>query len=63
MAQLVSQYDGKDRWYLRPSASPRAGAGCLLPAEGRCLGEIEATFSRLVWELRPKTALGDLIAC
>ena len=64
MAQLVSQYDGKDRWYLEAIGIAARGREDALYArlKNDASARSSATFSRLVWELRPKTALGDLIA-
>ena len=64
MAQLVSQYDGKDRWYLEAIGIAARGREDALYARLKtdASARSSATFSRLVWELRPKTALGDLVA-
>jgi putative membrane-bound dehydrogenase-like protein len=64
MAKLAAQYDGKDRWYLEAIDIAARGREDALYArlKGDTTGRSNAAFSRLVWGLRPKTALPDLVA-
>ncbi len=64
MAALASQYDGKDRWYLEALGIAARGREDALYAR---LGVDDAVrsnpaFAQIVWVLRPKTAMPDLIA-
>ena len=61
ITQLVSQYDGKDRWYLEAIGIAARGREDALYARLKS-GEKGDAFNRVVWELRPRTALPDLIA-
>jgi putative membrane-bound dehydrogenase-like protein len=61
MAQLVSQFDGKDRWYLEAIGIAARGREDALYAKLKSAGTLSSTaFSQIVWELRPKSALPDL---
>jgi putative membrane-bound dehydrogenase-like protein len=64
MAQLASQYDGKDRWYLEALGIAARGREDALYArlKNDSAAKSSTTLAQLVWELRPKTALADLIA-
>ena len=78
MTQLASQYDGKDRWYLEAIGIAARGREDALYArlKSQHAGKSNAVFkpgsparvlcalgwNQLVWELRPKTALPDLVA-
>jgi putative membrane-bound dehydrogenase-like protein len=64
MVALASQYDGKDRWYLEAiDIAARGREDALYGAlKSRNAGKPNAAFSQLVWGLRPRTALPDLIA-
>ncbi len=63
VVQLATQYDGKDRWYLEALGIAARGREDALYA--RLKSQSPATsnpaFNQLVWELRPRTALPDLI--
>ncbi len=63
MVQLATQYDGKDRWYLEALGIAARGREEALYAGLKSLnvGQSTAAFHQLVWELRPKTALPDLV--
>jgi putative membrane-bound dehydrogenase-like protein len=63
MSQLVSQFDGTDRWYLEAIGIAARGREDALYARlksGKPLSS--AVFNQIVWELRPKSALPDLVA-
>jgi len=60
MTQLVSQYDGKDRWYLEAIGIGARGREEALYARLKS-GDKGEAFNRVVWELRPRTALPDVI--
>jgi putative membrane-bound dehydrogenase-like protein len=64
MAQLAMQYDGKDRWYLEALGIAARGREDALYArlESQNGSKSNAAFRQLVWGLRPKTALPDLVA-
>ena len=63
MAQLASQYDGKDRWYLEALGIAARGREDALYARLKTdnAGKPNPAFAQLVWGLRPKTALPDLV--
>jgi putative membrane-bound dehydrogenase-like protein len=64
MVQLAKQYDGKDRWYLEALDIAARGREDALYARLKGLSDAmpTAAFDELVWGLRPKTALPDLVA-
>ena len=64
MAQLAQQYDGKDRWYLEALGIAARGREDALYArlKSQSADISSAAFNQLVWGLRPKTALPDLVA-
>jgi putative membrane-bound dehydrogenase-like protein len=64
MAQLTAQYDGKDRWYLEALGIAARGREEALYARLKSdpATKSSASLARVVWELRPKTALADLVA-
>ncbi|MCC7009574.1 MAG: c-type cytochrome [Acidobacteria bacterium] len=64
VAQLSSQHDGKDRWYLEAIGIAARGREEALYArlESRRAAMSDAAFNQIVWRLRPKTALPDLLA-
>ena len=64
MATLASQYDGQDRWYLEAIGIAARGREDALYARLKrdLAGRANATLGQLVWEMRPKSALPDLIA-
>ena len=61
MTQLVSQYDGKDRWYLEAIGIAARGREDALYARLKS-GDKGEAFNQVVWELRPRTALPDLMS-
>jgi putative membrane-bound dehydrogenase-like protein len=64
MSRLAMQYDGKDRWYLEAIDIAAQGREDALYARLKNLNESKsnAAFGQLLWGLRPKTAVPDLIA-
>jgi putative membrane-bound dehydrogenase-like protein len=65
IVQLATQYDGKDRWYLEALGIAARGREEALYArlKNQNGGTSHAAgFNGLVWRLRPKTALPDLLA-
>ena len=63
MSQLVLQFDGKDRWYLEAIGIAARGREDALYARLKSGPDTSGqAFGQIVWELRPKTALPDLIA-
>ncbi len=63
MTQLVSQFDGKDRWYLEAIGIAARGREDALYTKLKSDRKLSsAVFNQVVWELRPKTALPDLVA-
>ncbi len=63
MTQLVLQFDGKDRWYLEAIGIAARGREDALYARLKSGPDTSGqAFGQIVWELRPKTALPDLIA-
>lgn len=63
LSELIAQYDGKDRWYLEAIGIAARGREDSLYAHLKSSGlKGGATFGQVVWELRPKTALPDLIS-
>src|SRR5581483_8268208 len=63
MSQLAMQYDGKDRWYLEAIGIGARGREDALYAKLKAQsGGKGATLGQIVWEMRPKTAMPDLIA-
>lgn len=62
MTQLVSQFDGKDRWYLEAIGIAARGHEDALYAKLKSDHTLSgAVFSQMVWELRPRSALPDLV--
>jgi putative heme-binding domain-containing protein len=63
MSQLAAQYDGRDRWYLEALGIAARGREDALYARMKPQhpGMSSAAFGQLVWGLRPKTALADLV--
>ena len=63
MTGLISQYDGHDRWYLEALGIAARGREEAIyrgmKAQGSRLTPAQAS---VVWELRPRTALPDLVA-
>src|SRR5258708_38961197 len=61
---LAKQYDAKDRWYLEALGIAARGREEAIYARLRAQrdGITPAVFNQLLVELRPKTALPDLIA-
>jgi putative heme-binding domain-containing protein len=63
MTQLASQFDGKDRWYLEAMGIAARGREDALYAKLKSERTLSSVaFSQIVWELRPKSALPDLVA-
>lgn len=63
MTTLASQYDGKDRWYLEAIGIAARGREDALYARLKAqTGRPAGQLGQLVWELRPKAAMADLIA-
>ena len=64
MVQLATQYDGKDRWYLEAlGIAGRGREDALYPRlKSENADKSNALFDQLIWRLRPRTALPDLIA-
>jgi putative membrane-bound dehydrogenase-like protein len=64
VAQLAAQYDGKDRWYLEALDIAARGREDALYARLKSdrSTSSSAAFNQLVWGMRPKKALPDLIA-
>src|SRR4029453_10201821 len=64
MSQLIAQFDGKDRWYLEALGIAARGREDALYArlKNDAATKSSAAFSQLLWELRPWTALPDLVA-
>jgi putative heme-binding domain-containing protein len=63
MVELVTQYEGKDRWYLEALGIAARGREDALYARLKSSPEGKGTsFSQIVWELRPRTAMPDVIA-
>lgn len=63
VTELVEQYDGEDRWYLEALAIAARGRedalyGRLKSDHG---GKLGPPLNRLVWALRPRAALPDLV--
>jgi putative membrane-bound dehydrogenase-like protein len=63
MAELATQYDGKDRWYLEALGIAARGREDALYARLKAndAGLSSMAFRQLVWGLRPKSALPDLV--
>jgi putative heme-binding domain-containing protein len=63
MTQLALQFDGKDRWYLEAMGIAARGREDALYAKLKSEHKLSSVaFSQIVWELRPKSALPDLVA-
>ena len=63
MNQLVLQFDGKDRWYLEAIGIAARGREDALYARLKSGRDASGpAFNQIVWELRPKSALPDLVA-
>ncbi|MEO8483065.1 MAG: PVC-type heme-binding CxxCH protein [Acidobacteriota bacterium] len=64
MSELIAQYDGKDRWYLEALAIAARGREDAIYARltAQRPGLPGAPLNQLIWALRPKTALPDLVA-
>jgi putative membrane-bound dehydrogenase-like protein len=64
MAQLASQFDGKDRWYLEALAIASRGREDAVYARLKVddAARSNPALAQIVWVLRPRTALPDLLA-
>ncbi|MCC7010343.1 MAG: c-type cytochrome [Acidobacteria bacterium] len=64
MVELAGQFDGTDRWYLEAFNIAARGREDALYARltQQYPGKTAAQFGQLVWGMRPKTAVPDLIA-
>ena len=62
LAVLASQYDGQDRWYLDAIGIAARGREDALYAKLKQDSAARGVLGKLVWEMRPKSALPDLIA-
>jgi putative membrane-bound dehydrogenase-like protein len=62
LAVLASQYDGQDRWYLEAIGIAARGREDALYAKLKQDPSVRDVLGKLVWEMRPKSALPDLIA-
>ncbi len=64
MATLASQYDGKDRWYLEALGIAARGREDALYArlKAQTTPRPAGQMGQLVWEMRPKAAIPDLVA-
>jgi putative membrane-bound dehydrogenase-like protein len=64
MVALITQYDGQDRWYLEALGIAARGREDAIYARLRTLPGFltSVPLSRVVWVLRPRTALPDLVA-
>jgi putative membrane-bound dehydrogenase-like protein len=64
MSALIAQYDGKDRWYLEALAIAARGREDAIYAQLRAAHNALPTgaMGQVVWAIRPKAALPDLIA-
>jgi len=64
LATLASQYDGKDRWYLEALGIAARGREDALYAKlkAQTTARPAGQMGQLVWELRPKSAIPDLVA-
>jgi putative heme-binding domain-containing protein len=64
MAELAAQYDGQDRWYVEALGIAARGREEALYARlsAQSGTRLDGPFGRLLWVLRPRTALPDLIA-
>ena len=63
--QLASQYDGKDRWYLEALNIAARGREEAIYAQLKAqppAGLNAAARGQLIWGMRPKTAVVDLVA-
>jgi putative membrane-bound dehydrogenase-like protein len=64
MTGLIAQYDGRDRWYLEALGIAARGREDAIYARIKSQGAARITpaMAGVVWELRPRTALPDLVA-
>lgn len=64
MMELISQYDGKDRWYLEALAIAARGREDAIYARlrPRATAQASGAVHQVVWAMRPKSAIPDLIA-
>lgn len=64
VTRLVEQYDGRDRWYLEALGIAARGREDALYARLKSdnAGTLSAPLRRVVWRLRPRAALPDLVA-
>jgi putative heme-binding domain-containing protein len=64
MMTLISQYDGKDRWYLEAMAIAARGREDAIYARLKTgtSGLAPSAMGQVVWAIRPKAALPDLVA-
>jgi putative membrane-bound dehydrogenase-like protein len=63
MTGLISQYDGRDRWYLEALAIAARGREDAIYARMKSQGTpITPAQAGILWALRPRTALPDLVA-
>lgn len=64
MVELAGQFDGTDRWYLEAFNIAARGREDAIYArlKAQYPGKTATQFAQLVWGMRPRTALPDLIA-
>ncbi|MGH9162326.1 MAG: c-type cytochrome [Vicinamibacteraceae bacterium] len=64
VTRLVERYDGEDRWYLEALGIAARGREDALYARLKRdnAGKLSAPLNRVVWRLRPQSALPDLVA-
>ena len=63
MTGLIAQYDGSDRWYLESLAIAARGREDAIYARLKSQGSsITPAQAGILWALRPRTALPDLVA-
>lgn len=67
MTELIAQYDGRDRWYLEALAIAARGREEALYARLKAkpvASSVQGVSpqAQIVWALRPKTAIPDLVA-
>jgi putative heme-binding domain-containing protein len=63
MSGLIAQYDGRDRWYLEAIGIAARGREDAIYARIKSQGaRLTPAQAGILWELRPRTALPDLVA-